>query len=59
MKPRANPPLCWLCDRRLWSPRKYVLVVAEDGREHPAHTFCAELNRRGEERVLDMMRKEP
>lgn len=41
-RPKANPPICWLCDRRLWNPRAYVLVRAEDGRQHPAHHSCAE-----------------
>lgn len=38
---RANPPVCWLCDRRLWHPFSYVLVTDDDGTTHPAHESCA------------------
>jgi hypothetical protein len=39
--PRANPPICWVCDRQLYAGgRCYELVAAEDGHEHPVHRAC-------------------
>jgi hypothetical protein len=39
--PRANPPICWVCDRQLYAGgRCYEIVVAEDGNEHPIHRAC-------------------
>jgi hypothetical protein len=41
-QPVANPPFCWLCDRRLYAGgRSYVTIVGEDGHPRPAHDFCA------------------
>jgi hypothetical protein len=41
LRPRANPPICWLCDRRLaYGGRRYKLVLDLDGHEHPAHVWC-------------------
>ena len=44
-KVRANPPVCWLCDKKLdgagwW----YGLIVGEDGNKHPAHRHCIRAN---------------
>ena len=43
-KPRANPPICWVCDRKLshggW---RYATVQDVSGRPHPAHGHCAAL----------------
>lgn len=40
-KPRANPPVCWICGRRLYGGGYfYVLVDGEDGHQHPAHASC-------------------
>jgi hypothetical protein len=48
-KPRANPPVCWYCDRRLaQGGYSYVTVKAEDGHEHPMHRDCARKWTRGE-----------
>lgn len=38
---RANPPVCWVCDRRLWNPFSYVVVTDPDGKTHPVHNICA------------------
>ena len=38
--PRFDPPVCWLCDRKL-VPSKGRIIVAEDGLAHPAHAGCA------------------
>lgn len=41
-QPKANPPICWICDRRLYAGgRAYVIIVGEDGHEHPVHRQCA------------------
>lgn len=41
-QPRANPPICWTCNKRLYAGgRIYVLVEDEDGNQHPAHKNCA------------------
>lgn len=38
---RANPPICWVCDRMLagggWH---YKMVTDPLGNEHPAHVGC-------------------
>lgn len=40
--PRANPPICWLCDKALHAGgRSYVIVEGN----HPAHKFCAQRQR--------------
>lgn len=45
-QPRANPPICWLCDRPLHGGgRVYAEVVDDDGHEHPAHKNCAQLDK--------------
>jgi len=38
---RANPPICWLCDRPLAGGGYQYTVIVEDGHEHPAHVDCA------------------
>lgn len=37
---RLDPPVCWLCDRKL-VPARGRIIVAEDGHAHPAHAGCA------------------
>lgn len=38
---RANPPVCWLCGRRLYAGGwQYRIVEDEEGRPHPAHQAC-------------------
>ena len=40
---RANPPICWICDRRLCSNGwVYETVVDEEGRKRPVHVACKE-----------------
>lgn len=40
--PRANPPICWLCDKTLHAGgRSYVIIQGAQG-EHPAHKQCAQ-----------------
>ena len=38
-----SPPICWICDRKLYhGGRSYRLVTdADTGHEHPAHVSCA------------------
>lgn len=38
--PRLDPPICWVCDRKLYA-RRGRIIVAEDGHAHPAHAGCA------------------
>ena len=43
--PRLDPPVCWLCDRKLVRAKggrpMGRIIVGEDGRAHPAHVDCA------------------
>jgi len=39
---KTNPPLCWICDRRLWVGGRSFVIIQEDGQEHPAHKGCAQ-----------------
>ncbi len=42
IQPKANPPICWICDRKLYGGGKYYWIVQGlDDREHPAHVGCA------------------
>ncbi len=41
-KPRANPPICWVCDKRLYGGGRFYETVADEaGHQHPAHVSCA------------------
>lgn len=40
--PRANPPICWLCDGRLYGGGRFYALVEVDGASRPAHKTCAE-----------------
>lgn len=39
-RPRLDPPVCWMCDRKLYGGKGRI-IVAEDGHAHPAHAGCA------------------
>ncbi len=40
-QPIANPPVCWICGRKLYGGgRVYKLVNDYQGNEHPAHKQC-------------------
>ena len=41
-KERANPPVCWICGRKLaYGGWQYTTIKDEAGYEHPAHSKCA------------------
>ena len=45
-KKRANPPVCWICDRKLYAGGwQYELIEDEAGNEHPVHVSCARYRR--------------
>lgn len=39
-KPRANPPLCWECDKLLYGGGRFYELVTVDGVERPVHGDC-------------------
>ena len=38
--PRANPPVCWLCDKRLYSGGRMYVMREVDGVMRPCHGHC-------------------
>lgn len=44
---RANPPICWICDRKLFAGGRSFVLISDN---RPAHRDCAEKD--GHEYVL-------
>ncbi len=41
-QPRANPPICWICDKRLYGGGRCYDLIAVDGQAdpRPVHKTC-------------------
>lgn len=37
---KADPPVCWTCDRKLSNAFHYVIKKDEQGIERPHHVLC-------------------
>jgi hypothetical protein len=41
-QPRVNPPICWLCDKRLYAGGRAYDLISVEGQEtpRPVHRTC-------------------